>query len=41
MVAFERLLQDKPDMAESDDGEAMAATLVWAFPRQGLRAGLP
>jgi Rap1a immunity proteins len=36
MVAFEQFLQDNPDLAESDYGEAMAATLVQAFPCRSL-----
>ena len=34
MVAFERFLEDNPDMAERPYGDAMAATLSRAFACQ-------
>ena len=36
MSAFERFLQDNPDMAERPYGDAMAAMLSRAFPYQAL-----
>lgn len=36
MTAFEQFLQDNPDLAERRYGDAMAATLVRAFPCQSL-----
>jgi hypothetical protein len=34
MVAFERFIEENPDMAERPYGDAMAATLSRAFPCQ-------
>jgi len=34
MLSFEQFLNDNPDMADKPYGDAMAATLVRAFPCQ-------
>ena len=39
MPAFERFLQDNPDMAERPYGDAMAASLSRAFPCQAQMTG--
>jgi hypothetical protein len=36
MSAFEQFLADNPDMAERPYGDAMAASLIRAFPCQAL-----